>query len=257
MFDGSKLLGVLGGSSPLTGAAFMQRLVLLDVASPDRPRVPAALWSDTRTPDPAAAAMGRGPSPLPLLLTGLVTLERLGVDVIVVPCAAAHLWYRDLCAASRVPVLHIVECVAADLRRRGVQGGSVAVLADRTTLHAGLYQNRLLQLGYEPLPASDEDCLRLTPSIRSLMAGDVNEARRAVLDFARNAHAAGAACAVMGCTELAPLLHTTDGDYWPLPMIDPIASQARAAIEWFRGALDPWTMVVDIPEAESESVVPV
>src|SRR5689334_7763772 len=104
-----RVLGVLGGMGPLASAQFMARLTLLTPAAHDQDHVPAVLWSDPRVPDRTAARLAGGADPLPWLLRGIRGLEAAGCGAIAIPCNTAHGWYEPMQAATRLPILHIVE----------------------------------------------------------------------------------------------------------------------------------------------------
>ena len=112
-----KVLGVLGGMGPLASAHFMMRLTQLTPAERDQEHIPTILWSDPRIPDRIAARNGTGPDPLPWLLRGINGLRQAGCGAIVIPCNTVHGWIEPMAAAAEVPILHIVDAAATDLRR--------------------------------------------------------------------------------------------------------------------------------------------
>ena len=67
--------------------------------------------------------MAGGENPLPYMVEGVHFLERAGAQLIAIPCNTAHLWYDQITAATRLPVLHIIEAVIDDLRRLGLAQG--------------------------------------------------------------------------------------------------------------------------------------
>jgi aspartate racemase len=115
--SGEKVLGVLGGMGPLASAHFMVRLTELTPAARDQDHIPAVLWSDPRVPDRTEARLAGGADPLPALLRGLRGLEEAGCGAIAIPCNTAHGWHAAMQAATPLPILHIVDAAAAELRR--------------------------------------------------------------------------------------------------------------------------------------------
>ena len=145
-----QLLGVLGGMGPMAGAAFAARVVALTPAERDQDHIPLVLWNDPRVPDRSSARLGQGEDPLPAMLRGLRLLERSGADLVAIPCNTAHLWYDQLAAATRLPVLHIVESVCDDLERLGAGGGRVGLMGTAATLQLDLYGEPLRRQGRLP-----------------------------------------------------------------------------------------------------------
>lgn len=224
-------LGVLGGMGPLASAQFMQRLTLLTPAERDQDHLPAVLWSDPLVPDRVAAQQGRGPDPLPRLLRGLRGLEAAGCGAVAVPCNTAHGWYDAMQAATSLPILHIVDAAAEELRRLGIPGGRIGVMGTAATLAMRLYQDRLDRLGWECLVVPDGDMARLvSPGIAAVKANRPADAyaplRQAALDLADR----GARAIVLGCTEIP--LGIAAGPALPVPLADTIDALARAAIRW-------------------------
>ncbi|MEN0075113.1 MAG: amino acid racemase [Paracraurococcus sp.] len=228
------MLGVLGGMGPLASAQFMRQLTLLTPAERDQDHVPAILWSDPRVPDRTAARLGTGEDPLPALLRGIRGLEAAGCGAIAIPCNTAHGWYGAMQAATRLPILHIVEASATELRRRGIAPGRIGLMGTAATLAMRLYQDHLAGLGWDCLTPSPEEMARLvTPSIALVKANRVAEAHAPLAEAAGLLAARGAGAVVLGCTEIP--LGIAAGPALPFPVVDTIDALARAAIGWALG----------------------
>jgi aspartate racemase len=229
-----RVLGVLGGMGPLASAEFMVRLTLLTPASRDQEHIPTVLWSDPRVPDRTTGTLAGGTDPLPWLLRGIEGLRRAGCGAIAIPCNTAHGWYDAMRDAAGVPILHIVEAAATELRRMGVQGGTIGIMGTQATLTMRLYQDRLDTLGWRCIVPSQEEMRRLvTPSIALVKANRVAEAHLPLAQVVANLGARGAATVVLGCTEIP--LGIRAGPPPDVPIVDTIDALARAAIAWAQG----------------------
>jgi aspartate racemase len=229
----TKILGVLGGMGPLASATFMVRLTLLTDAARDQDHICSVLWSDPTVPDRTLARQG-GASPLPALSHGIAVLRAAGAGAIAIPCNTAHGWYEPLCKDAGVPILHIVEAAANELRRH-VARGRVGVLGTSATLAMRLYQDRLEAMGWEVITPDDDEMARLvTPGIAAVKANRVREAYGPLADAALRLKQRGAQAVVLGCTEIP--LGIQAGPYAEigLPLIDTIDALALAAIAWTR-----------------------
>lgn len=233
MTGNDRVLGVLGGMGPLASAQFMMRLTLLTPATRDQDHIPTVLWSDPRVPDRTAASLGGAAAdPLPWLLRGLDGLRRAGCGAVAIPCNTAHGWYEAM-AAVGLPILHIVDAAAAELRRMGI-GGRIGVMGTEATLAMRLYQDRLGALGWDCLTPHQRDMTRLvTPAIALVKANQVTAAYAPLADAAQRLAARGAGAIVLGCTEIP--LGIQAGPPLALPLVDTIDALARAAIGWARG----------------------
>lgn len=226
-----KMLGVLGGMGPLASAEFMRQLTLLTPADRDQDHIPTILWSDPRVPDRTAAQMNGGEDPLPALVRGIRGLEAAGCGAIVIPCNTAHGWYDRMRGATKLPILHIVDAAAEDLRRQGVTQGPIGLMGTSGTLAMRLYQERL---GFEcitPDPETQEGLVM--PAVGLVKANRVEDAYAPLAQVARGLRARGATAVVLGCTEIP--LGIAAGPALEFPVVDTIAALARAAISWAKG----------------------
>lgn len=252
MAENGKLLGVVAGMGPMAGAVFLERLTALRGAGRDQDHVPAIVWSDPRVPDRTEAILRGGESPLPMLRQGVQRLERAGAECIVIVCNTAHVWYDDLRRTTRVPIMHIVECACAMLKRRGVGSGVIGVMGTAATVKLGLYQTRLEQLGYTPLTPSDDEidtlCMR---AIRLIKADRIAQSREPAAECARRLKARGARTVLLGCTELSLAFRGIESEIG-IPLADSTDGLAEAAIEWHDGRIDAKHLTLDAPAARLE-----
>jgi aspartate racemase len=229
-----RIIGVLGGMGPLASAHFMLRLTLLTPAERDQDHVPAVLWSDPRIPDRIAALRGQGPDPLPWLLRAIEGLKQAGCGAVVIPCNTVHAWFDRLAAPAILPILHIVDAAAEDLRRTGITGGRIGLVGTEATLSQRIYQDRLGALGWDMIEPDAAQMRRLVvPAIAAVKANRVAEAYAPFADVVSSLAARGAAAVVLGCTEIPIALEA--GPPLDVPVIDTIDALARAAIGWVRG----------------------
>jgi aspartate racemase len=228
-----KLLGVLGGMGPLASAHFMLRLTVLTPAERDQDHIPTVLWSDPRVPDRTAARLGGGADPLPWLLRGVRGLRQAGCGAIAIPCNTAHGWYEQM-AAEGVPILHIVDAAAAELRKAAPEG-VVGVMGTAGTLAMRLYQDRLERQGWRCIvPTDAEMATQVTPAIAEVKANRVSEAYAPLAGVVRALATRGARAVVLGCTEIPLGMAAGDWRSLPVPLIDTIDALALAAIAWAR-----------------------
>jgi len=229
-----KILGVLGGMGPLASAQFMLRLTLLTPATRDQDHIPTVLWSDPRVPDRTGGRLGGGADPLPWLLRGIEGLRRAGCGAIAIPCNTAHGWYDAMRDAAGVPILHIVDAAAQELRRLRIAPGRIGVMGTQATLAMRLYQDRLGELGWDCIiPDQDEMDRLVSPAIALVKANRVAAAYPPLAEVTRSLSKRGAVAVVLGCTEIP--LGIQAGPAPDLPVVDTIDGLARAAIDWAHG----------------------
>jgi aspartate racemase len=226
-------LGVLGGMGPLASAQFMVRLTLLTPATRDQEHIPTVLWSDPRVPDRTVGVRAGGADPLPWLLRGIDGLKRAGCGAIAIPCNTAHGWYDAMHGAAGVPILHIVDAAAVELRRMGIGNGTIGIMGTQATLAMRLYQDRLGASGWDCIVLGQSEMDRLvSPAIALVKANRLAEAYAPLAEAVGDLAARGATAVVLGCTEIP--LGIQAGATPSVPLVDTIDALARAAIAWAR-----------------------
>ena len=231
-----KVLGVLGGMGPLASAHFMLRLTLLTPAERDQDHIPTVLWSDPRVPDRTAANLGTGSDPLPWLLRGINGLKAAGCGAIAIPCNTAHGWFDPMIRTAEVPILHIVDAAATELRRIGVRRGRIGLMGTAATLAMRLYQERLEAEGWQVVEPEPEQMARLvTPAIASVKANRIAEAYAPLAEAVNSLAGRGAMAVVLGCTEIPLGIQAGPAKALQVPVVDTIDALARASIAWALG----------------------
>lgn len=231
-----RVLGVLGGMGPLASAQFMLRLTLLTPAGKDQEHIPTVLWSDPRVPDRSRGTLAGGEDPLPWLLRGIAGLRQAGCQAIVIPCNTAHGWYQPMLEAAGMPIPHIVDAAARDLRRIGVGAGVVGLMGTQGTLNMRLYQERLEGKGWTCLtPTHDQMDRLVTPAIALVKANRVAEAFAPLAEVVNDLATRGARSVVLGCTEIPLGIAAGPAEALRVLVVDTIDALARVAIDWAFG----------------------
>jgi aspartate racemase len=230
-----RVLGVLGGMGPLASAHFMMRLTQLTPATLDQEHIPTILWSDPRIPDRIAGHDGTGPDPLPWLVRGLNGLRQAGCGAVVIPCNTAHGWYDRMVEAAGLPILHIVDAAANDLRRIGTPRGTIGLMGTVPTLAMRLYQDRLSAQGWECIEPDPDQMRRLVlPAIGLVKVNRLVEAYAPLAEVVNSLASRGASAVVLGCTEIPLGIQAGPTAGLRVPVVDTVDALARAAIQWAR-----------------------
>jgi len=228
------VLGVLGGMGPLASAQFMLRLTQLTPATRDQDHIPTVLWSDPRVPDRTFGYLTGGADPLPWLLRGINGLRQAGCGAIAVPCNTAHGWYQSMTQAAGMPILHIVDAAALDLRRLGlIPPAIIGVMGTQATLDMRLYQQRLAEQGWTCIqPDAEQMRYLVAPAIAMVKANHVAEAYPQLVEVVNNLAVRGASAVVLGCTEIPLGILAGPANGLCVPVVDTIDALALAAIRW-------------------------
>ena len=232
-----KIIGILGGMGPEATIDLFTKIVKGTKVRKDQDHFRILIDNNPKIPDRTLAILGKGPSPLPSLIRSARLLERAGADFIVIPCVTAHFFWESLQRQIKVPILHLVEetLSVVSVRMRGVQ--PLGLLATTGTIQGGLFQGFFSKKGIDLLVPTAGVQKRVV--MNAIYGKDGIKARgpsatskRLLLKVSEELIQRGARGIIAGCTEIPLVLK--DGDL-SVPLIDPIAILARAAVERAHG----------------------
>ncbi len=153
-------------------------------------------------------------------------LEAAGAEVLAIACNTAHIVQHRVAAAVGVPVLDLPSEAAAAAAAAGCR--TVGLLATGLTLDRGLYRAPCERLGMELIEPDAAQRALLTRAIMAVLGGEELEApRRDLAALLEELAASGADAALLGCTDLGPLVC---GQALALPVLDSTAVLAEALV---------------------------
>jgi aspartate racemase len=134
-----------------------------------------------------------------------------------------------------VPVLHIVNASAEQVRRKNPQARTVGVLSTLGTHRMGLYAKTLTKIGYTVVsPTEDELETLISPAIAMNKANKWAEAESLYDAAAQHLWDRGAEIIVLGCTEI-PFGMERQCRAHPAKFVDSNDALADAVLAFFRG----------------------
>ena len=221
-----KRLGILGGMGPAASAEFITRLIKQTPATHDQQHMPFVLWNEPRIPDRSTSMQAGNNAPLLWLLQGIQALKTVGCDQIVIPCNSAHFWYDDM-AKMGVPIIHIVDSIADQLRELALENTTIGIIGTQGTIEHGLYQTRLTQQGWTCIvPDRAEMDFFVQPAIDFIKAGKITESQVLLMKTIHSLIDRGAQAIVLGCTELPLSIRITSVE--GVPVVNSIDSLVQA-----------------------------
>ena len=226
-----KRLGILGGMGPAASAEFYRRLVEQTTASCDQEHIPVVIWGDPTVPDRSTSLINRDDLPWEKLKQGILGLKNAGCDHIVIPCNTAHFWY-DRMSKLGVPITHIVDSVAKELKSLNIHNGTIGIIGTKATMSLGLYQHYLGGRGWSCItPSTYEMDMYVQPAIDLIKANDMEAAHDLLLKVIEGLMSYGVNAVVLGCTEIPLAIKETH--YKNIPLINSIDSLVKVAINEF------------------------
>lgn len=228
-----KILGIFGGMGPEATANLYQLIVQLTPAKRDQDHIPTLMYSLPQVPDRTAAIQAKDPSIVPYLVEGVTRLEKAGATFIVIPCNTAHFFYDEMQKAVRIPILHMIREVVAEVPRLHPKARKVGLLATTGTLDTGLYEKELKARGLEVVkPRGEIQSACVMKAVYGIKSGlDRRQCEDWLFEAGEDVVAQGAEIIVLGCTEI-PLAFNPKRV--PVPVVNANQVLAQRAIDRFR-----------------------
>jgi aspartate racemase len=156
-----------------------------------------------------------------------VALRDAGAEGIVLCANTMHVVADGVQQATGLPLIHIVDAVAADVLRRGLT--SVALLGTRFTMEMDFFRDRLAASGIRASIPDEPDREFIHGTIfGELSSGTVRaETRVRYLEIITSMAARGAEGVLLACTEIPLVVQQSDTS---VPVFDTTAIHASAAV---------------------------
>lgn len=155
-------------------------------------------------------------------------LEASGADVVLICTNTMHKVFDQVQKMVKVPLLHIAEATASELKKTGVK--KTALLGTRYTMKEDFYKSKLVERGLEVVIPNEDDMSFINHVIfDELCLGKIYEDSqkefcRIISDFKKN----GAEAVILGCTEIGLLVKQ---EMSVLPVFDTTVIHATKAAE--------------------------
>ncbi|QNQ08365.1 aspartate/glutamate racemase family protein [Sphingomonas alpina] len=224
-----KMIGLIGGMSWESSAEYY-RLLNQGVRGRLGPTASARclLWSFDFAEIERLQHQGDWPALTELMIDAARRLEGAGAELLLICTNTMHLMADDVQAAVSVPLLHIVDPAAEQIKQAGFH--RIGLLGTAFTMEQDFYTGRLAERhGLEVLVPDTDDRATVHRIIYDeLIAGMVTPAsREAYRGVIARLVARGAEAIVLGCTEIMLLVRPEDS---AVPLFDTTTLHARAAV---------------------------
>ena len=226
-----KTIGLIGGMSWESTVVYYQ---LLNRMARERlsglHSAKLLMWSFDFAEIEALQASGDWDGATAAMVEAAQSVERGGAECIVICTNTMHKMAGDVASAVSIPLIHIADATAAEIKSRGAQ--RPLLLATRYTMEQDFYKGRLArQHGIEATVPDDAGRTTVHDIIYDeLCQGIVSETSKArYLDVVGAATREGADSVIFGCTEVGLLVSQSD---FEVPVFDTTALHAKAALDF-------------------------
>ncbi|KAL9646163.1 hypothetical protein ABK040_008040 [Willaertia magna] len=164
-------------------------------------------------------------------------LENCKVDFIVICSNTAHLAYSYVTKIVNVPILHISDCCALEIKRKKLQ--RIGFVGTKFSMQKDFIVDRLQQHGLQVfVPSNDEECNEIQQIIEGELSRNIinNESKqvflRAINQLISKFQIEGI---ILGCTEIQMLVKENDLD---IPIFDSMAIHVQEIVNAQLGKTD-------------------
>ncbi len=162
-----------------------------------------------------------------------VRLKKAGADALMILSNSAHMGAENLVKVTDLPVIHILDALAAAMKDSGVK--RPLVLGTDFVMEGNFYlPNLKKRVDIDPIIPSPIDCKIANDILFNELAfGTVREESRQIyIDIIDKAKAQGADSVILGCTEHCMLLNQS---HHALPVFDSTQLHTQAAVDFQLG----------------------
>lgn len=223
-----KPIGIIGGMGPEASALLYTMLVDMAVKEFDakhNDEFPNIVLHSLPVPDFISDEKQRRQA-LKMLKQSVRYLNTYSLSSIAIACNTAHILLPSLKPLSKATFVSIIDVVVKEVVRQKLH--TVGVLGTPSTLRYGLYQEKLLQSGVQPIVPTSKQIDMLESVIRNVLAGKIlAKDAKTLTQIAETLKKQGAEGIILGCTEL-PLVFPTK---YSLPVFNSLQILARALLQ--------------------------
>ena len=149
-------LGVIGGMGPLATVKFYDKIVLNTEAHNDNEHIDLIVLNHSTMPDRTKCIIeNKDTEFLNEIKKDLEILERIGIDVVAIPCNTSHYFYDEFKNFTNLKIINMIEETILEIKRRGIK--KVAVFGTLGTLNSKVYNKYAEKNGIEVKELSVED----------------------------------------------------------------------------------------------------
>lgn len=195
-------LGVIGGMGPLATVKFYDKIVLNTEAYNDNEHIDLIVLNHSTMPDRTKCIIeNKDTEFLNEIKKDLEILERIGIDVVAIPCNTSHYFYDEFKNFTNLKIINMIEETILEIKRRGIK--KVAVFGTLGTLNSKVYNKYAKENGIKVKELSLEDKKTVMDIIYKIKETNNLESK----DFVEilNRYCNDKIIGIIACTELSLL----------------------------------------------------
>ena len=187
---------------PLATVKFYDKIVLNTEAHNDNEHIDLIILNHSTMPDRTKCIIeNKDTEFLNEIKKDLEILERIGIDVVAIPCNTSHYFYDEFKNFTNLKIINMIEETILEIKRRGIK--KVAVFGTLGTLNSKVYNKYAKENGIEVKELSLEDKKTVMDIIYKIKETNNLESK----DFVEilNRYCNDKTIGIIACTELSLL----------------------------------------------------
>ena len=225
------IVGIVGGVGPEASSKFCEYLIRGNRVVRDQEHITFVHYCDSNIPDRTQAILRGGESPVREMVRVCRELERMGADMIVIPCNTAHFFIDEIRRNTSVEIFDIVDFCVQTISNSDKDIKNIGILATEGTIKSGIYENPLKKSGINVLVLSDDEQRQfVTEAIygkNGVKAGRKGQPEILLRRGIEILESKGAEAVILGCTEISLVIKNKD---FTVDIIDPMWITANEII---------------------------
>ena len=226
-----KQIGILGGMGPEATSELFSLIIKNTKAHNDQDHIPVLIVNNPKIPDRSLYILGKGPSPINMLVEGALKLEQMGADIILLPCNTAHFFIKQIEEKIHVPIIDMLKETARyvlykypEIKRYGLLSTAGVY---KTAIYKKVFEDIALEI-INPDALYQQQNMTAIYGNNGIKAGNKTVPGKILLQSVANLEESGAGAIISGCTEISLVLKQS---HINIPLINPLKILALKSIQ--------------------------
>lgn len=199
-----KVVGILGGLGPKATIDFQKLLYEKSRGDKDQDFLDSIVFNHSTIPDRTEFILDKDKEdPLPYFIEDAKKLEKMGADILVMPCNTAHYFYEEIKKNISIEFIDIVQETVKRISELGIK--RVCLFATDGTIKAGRYAKYAENYGIELIYPKQEAQKKLMSIIYDYVKAMKKIDPQMYYDIEDEIREEKAEAIILGCTELSGL----------------------------------------------------
>jgi len=232
-------IGIIGGMGPMAGVILQKLIIENTPAKIDQEHLEVVCFTNPHIPDRTKSLQkDNGKMFVKSIVESIKILEKLDIDLILIPCNTAHARYNEIQSATHIPIINMVELVLNKVREMGIK--NIGILATDGTINSKVFETDKSLRVTLPNTLMQKSVMDTIYRIKSgkydnlKIFSDIN-------NFVNDLKKQGVEKIILGCTELSiyfPVLNNNN-------LIDPLLELAKEAIKITNNRFDKSSIFIE------------